>query len=439
MDTHITSESQLFDQQDQTYHYAPTPGYFEPLATPSIFSLASSTQQPSPDKIELLQLSDWEEGRDYKEDPPTTIHYSIEWKVTINNRVVAKDTEPDLVLTPSAYWDEYLCHKLEERVKAKTRRSQRIKSEDTAIVLSVNDRSHRDLNKWFKKTNIDWSTIEQQLVKWGNLFCIGKQLTLKISFNYTGDNYATQTPSRKGDKRGLTSVTQRMLDEREDRINAEDASGQPSVWENVYKLMRCPGPPCNLGQWCWLDPIGKKHYNLKTYHLKSLVKYVQEGHGTLETHDDVPDWIREQLYEEERQKLKRKRSKSPTLPTNGTPINIHVLPAQSSQPSMLGNTSEAPAMSPSLNACLIKIPGPRDIAVRRYSKWQESNVVDETLKADFRNACDIAIENGLDLEQVYKDQDPEFFIKNGVKIGIARRFVDDISDWAKQDADDADN
>ncbi|KJF60892.1 uncharacterized protein CIMG_13306 [Coccidioides immitis RS] len=64
--------------------------------------------------------------------------------------------------------------------------------------------------------------------------------------------------------------------------------------------------------------------------------------------------------------------------------------------------------------------------------WQESNVVDEILEADFQKACDVALANGLDLEQVYKYQDPEFFIEHGVKIGISRRFVNDISTWAKE-------
>ncbi|KAF7588282.1 hypothetical protein BBP40_005936 [Aspergillus hancockii] len=79
-----------------------------------------------------------------------------------------------------------------------------------------------------------------------------------------------------------------------------------------------------------------------------------------------------------------------------------------------------------------KIPGPRDEAVKAYSKWQQSNVADGVLKESFQKACDVALENGLDLEQVYNDQDPDFFIKNGIKIGIARRFVSDITDWLKQ-------
>jgi hypothetical protein len=41
------------------------------------------------------------------------------------------------------------------------------------------------------------------------------------------------------------------------------------------------------------------------------------------------------------------------------------------------------------------------------------------------------LDNGLELEQVYKDQDPEFFIDKGIKMGVARRFVDDIRRWVE--------
>jgi hypothetical protein len=90
-----------------------------------------------------------------------------------------------------------------------------------------------------------------------------------------------------------------MLAEGATQLDAEQASSRhPSIWREVYSLIRCPSPPCNKGPHFWRDPIGKKHYPLNTRHLKSLIMYVQDGH-TLETHDDVPENVREELYSEE--------------------------------------------------------------------------------------------------------------------------------------------
>ncbi|PYH83328.1 hypothetical protein BO82DRAFT_431056 [Aspergillus uvarum CBS 121591] len=79
----------------------------------------------------------------------------------------------------------------------------------------------------------------------------------------------------------------------------------------------------------------------------------------------------------------------------------------------------------------IKIRGLRDVAVKAYCEWQESYVQSPLLKAEFRKARDVALENGLDLEQMHLDQDWEFFVENGVKKGIARRFIEDIGEWAR--------
>ena len=80
---------------------------------------------------------------------------------------------------------------------------------------------------------------------------------------------------------------------------------------------------------------------------------------------------------------------------------------------------------------LLEVPGPRDEAVKEYGEWQASNVNDDILKVAFRQVCDVMLENGLDLEQVYKDQDPGFFIGKGIKMGIARRFIEDIRGWVE--------
>lgn len=63
----------------------------------------------------------------------------------------------------------------------------------------------------------------------------------------------------------------------------------------------------------------------------------------------------------------------------------------------------------------LEIPGPRDLAVKEYSEWQQSHVTDDGLKDAFRQACNVMLDDGLDLEQVYKDRDPEFFVGKGIK------------------------
>jgi len=47
---------------------------------------------------------------------------------------------------------------------------------------------------------------------WGNLFLKGKKLRLEFAINYIAED---PTPSRKGDKRGATSVTKTMLAEQD--------------------------------------------------------------------------------------------------------------------------------------------------------------------------------------------------------------------------------
>lgn len=79
----------------------------------------------------------------------------------------------------------------------------------------------------------------------------------------------------------------------------------------------------------------------------------------------------------------------------------------------------------------LKIPGFRDVAVKEHGEWLASSVSDDTLKAAFRQACDVTLSDGFDLEHIYKDQTPEFFVRKGIKPGIARIFVENIREWVE--------
>ncbi len=138
------------------------------------------------------------------------------------------------------------------------------------------------------------------------------------------------------EKKGRPSVTKRMLNERDAQLDAEEqTSGQESVWRAVYNLMRYPSSSCHLGPHCWQDPYGRKHYALSSHHLKRLIAFVEKG-GTLESHSDVRDTFREELYLGELHRLKSQQSKkNKMVGTWGSflPININInrIPS-SSQP-----------------------------------------------------------------------------------------------------------
>lgn len=379
----------------------------------------------------LQPVFEQDDGGTWDRQPTNCIHYQIEWRVTLNNRVVTKDTEQNLALPPSSYWEE-LEEKAGSLLRRKIARDRRVRPDDTTIVVSVKDRSQRDLTKRFESTDIDWTTVEKQLLAWAHLYHLGKKLLLQISINYIEDSGALSTGS---DKRGKSSTTKRRLAERDARIDAEQSSGQYPVWRDVYRVMRCPGPPCrHEGQYCWQNPEGKKHYRLKTHHLKALIKYVEQG-GDLETHDDVPESVREQLYAEENQRLEKRKkgSDSSTIGAICPPININnFLPAGTSQTSMYTPcTNKAMPSQPTWGEPVM-IHGLLDVAVEEYTEWQQSRVNNETFRDNINKARDVTLENCLDLMQVHEDQDPEFFVKRGVKLGAARRFVCDIGHWVKR-------
>jgi hypothetical protein len=163
---------------------------------------------------------------------------------------VSKDTEEDVVLAPSAFWQLSLEKKLEKDLRRKTARHRQLRPDDTVIVASTTDRTKRNLTKRFDDTDISWTPVEKQLPMWSDLLLHGKELTLKISFKYVDDR---RSPSAgwKGEKRGKSSVTQKMLGERDAQLDAEEStSGGRPIWRSVYSLMRCDSSTCQHGPHC---------------------------------------------------------------------------------------------------------------------------------------------------------------------------------------------
>lgn len=176
------SQPQLLDLWERTPSYAPTPGNFDRERTPSIFCLSPDRvpdERPSPlhqhllNQLDFLEVDNRGNGGANDGHPPNCIRYLVEWKVTLNSRVLKKDTEQDLVLRPGSYWQQ-ITKDAENSLCRKTKREQRVRPDDTEVVVSVNDRSQRDLTKSFEKTNVDWTTIERQTLGVGKPATCGK-------------------------------------------------------------------------------------------------------------------------------------------------------------------------------------------------------------------------------------------------------------------------
>jgi hypothetical protein len=116
--------------------------------------------------LPLLQLAEWDETLAYGEQPPTYVHYLIEWKVKLNNRCISKDTEPDVVLAPGAYWTKYLWSRLDKLTKKKLPSNRTFHVDDTDITVCVNYRGEAGLIMRSDGLDINWKMIESKPQAW---------------------------------------------------------------------------------------------------------------------------------------------------------------------------------------------------------------------------------------------------------------------------------
>jgi hypothetical protein len=129
-----------------------------------------------------------------------------------------------------------------------------------------------------------------------------------------------------------------------------------------------------LKPWCWFDSQRNKRFGLKSQHLRSLIRYKDDG-KLLDTHDQMPEELRQQIYKEERQIEDRKQTKNLSPSSGMQPIQItNILPSRDS--GHVDPVSKA-EVSP------VEFSGLRDDNVQQYCEWQQSKVKNPSLKAAF--------------------------------------------------------
>jgi hypothetical protein len=98
----------------------------------------------------LLKPDNRDQEKDYSADPPICIRYTIIWKPKLNNGMITKDTEQDIVLAPAPYWSTFLQPKLDALLGKES-----VRPEDSDVVVSVNERSERGLIRRFDEVQVD--------------------------------------------------------------------------------------------------------------------------------------------------------------------------------------------------------------------------------------------------------------------------------------------
>ncbi|KAL0929596.1 uncharacterized protein CTRU02_215495 [Colletotrichum truncatum] len=405
----------IFEDQYDIYHRTPSLSDGDSPGS-SQADESQSQRHGARSGLPLLQLDDWDPDLFYDETPPTCIHYCLEWKLLLRKATstrpakLASDTEQNLVLAPSAYWERTLKQKLQQLVEKKQPRDMRYEPEETNITVSVTGPSGRALTKRADGLDITfWKDVEDQLTTWGHLFQKGKSLRITLSFIYKEPEHTASTRTRQGTRRGATG---RQHAERADLIEDQEAEGVPTVWSEVYALMRCHVESCPH-PYCWRDPDTKKHHPLDTRVLSKLVDCAEEG-KPLKTHNDVPVSIRELLYSQEQsnESSRKRKRRASDLP----PIHINLNPADQG------------ADKPSL---LFDLPWSREEALKRCFTWHCSNASTREWREGFKKAYQICLLECLDLECLYTNQveEAKFLVEKGVSRGIALQCVKKIGAW----------
>jgi hypothetical protein len=131
----------------------------------------------------------------------------MEWKLTLNRRLVAKQTEDDLVVAPSDFWNKELSSKIADIVKSTGKPCE---ANATTIAISVNDHSEYNITKSFERLEIDWPIVERQLQAWSYLLHIGKKLRINVLFNYIESVKAARTARRRATAARLAERNTRL-------------------------------------------------------------------------------------------------------------------------------------------------------------------------------------------------------------------------------------
>ncbi|WYZ38365.1 hypothetical protein EsH8_III_000279 [Colletotrichum jinshuiense] len=370
-------------------------------------SIAEQIDQPSGDRaLPLLRLSDWDRTKQYDKNNPECIHYDFRWKVSQRERIrarqVCSDTDPDLVLAPSDFWEVNFKTRLETLLEDKGKFSgDEYTCEETIIDISIERSRQRGLKKRFKGLEIDWNMVDEHMKGLGPLFSKRRKITFSMEIvckEVTGDS-----TTAKGKRKKQTATEAQKV----------QRAAEAGLWTRVYEHYRCRGTHCKQGPHCWPDERGN-HHRLLPRHLEEIVRHMQgnmregDNEDEVDVNIEIPSKILGNILNDSR---KRKAEDS---------VDCRSCKARG----RYCDTGED----------LRDVVGDRKEKLEEYSNWTMAQVEDGGWRAALQVVIDVALAEYLDLNTMM--QHPKDIVallaSCGVKLGIAWQFVSNIRTFQQE-------
>jgi hypothetical protein len=151
------------------------------------------------------------------------------------------------------------------------------------------------------------------------------------------------------------------------------------------------------------------------------------GGNKLDSHNDIPDQVRQQLYAEADQRASRCQD------ARRTPAPIQQLQANTRAATTAPeHASSTAAIVPPAVLESLDIPGPHEDAIRNYVTWQQGQATSDEWISQYAKAGDILLKQGFKLGLFYERQLVDLLTDEGILRGIALTFHSEIPKWLSE-------
>ncbi|KFZ18368.1 hypothetical protein V501_01260 [Pseudogymnoascus sp. VKM F-4519 (FW-2642)] len=332
-----------------------------------------------------------------------------EQRYRFSDSVVGKatsNTDPDLVLAPSDFWEIKFQARLESLMKEMKDEGKFpgdiYTCDETIIEISIERSRQRSLTKRYKKLAINWQEVDNHLEGLSDLFSKGRKVTFSMEFVYKEVTCDSTTAKGKKKKKNATEAQKLQ--------RAADAG----LWTRIYEHYRCRGKHCKQGPHCWSDERGN-HHRLLPGQLEEIVRHIKDNMKEGETEEDVdidieiPSRILKNILDNSR---KRKADGLTDCRHCKTRVSAH-----------------------SEGCDTRDVEGDRHAKLEEYCTWSLTQVESDRWRSALQIANKVAMDQFLELNTILQHPKvvAELMVKHGVKPGIALQFVSNVERFQREE------